>query len=105
MPRDVAYRVTSALNPVFLNETDADRRHALLRALLPHAVARQMEAGSMDVISRSTTPGLDLHNTVDGFVLAGIMSPCPGRSITSGLAWYELTGRYTSVGLDRTLHC
>ena len=70
--------------------TIVDRMLQLFLALQPHALSRQMEAGLMDMINRGTTPDLDLHDALDQFVLAGMMSPCPNRSMSSGLAWYEI---------------
>lgn len=104
MPRVVKELMASAALTGDLNPDDAVRKAlaeagnepvagmlALFKALQPHSVARQMEAGLMEIIHRRTTPDLDLHDTLDQFVLAGMMSPCPGRSIATGLAWYEIS--------------
>ena len=69
--------------------TDTWQDRVLTMALKPHTVSRQMETGLMEIIQRQTTPDIDLHDAIDQFVLAGIMSPYPSRSIASGLAWYE----------------
>jgi len=58
--------------------------------LKPHAVAYKIEAGLMDTLNRSAHAPLDLHDTVDLFVLVGMMSPCTRGPITTGLAWYEI---------------
>ena len=34
---------------------------------------------------------LDLHDTIDLFVINGIMSPCPQKSLITGLSWYEIS--------------
>jgi hypothetical protein len=104
MPRVVKALMDSAALSGGLNPDDAVRKAlseagdepvagmlALFKALQPHTVARQIEAGLMAIIHRRTTPGLDLHDTLDQFVLAGMMSPCPSRSIATGLAWYEIS--------------
>jgi len=35
--------------------------------------------------------GLDLHHTLDLFVIGSIMSPCPQKSFITGLSWYEIS--------------
>ena len=76
-----------------LPETDATRAAQLVQLfdiLKHHTVAFQLEAGLMHLLNSIYTPGLDLHDALDQFVLAGMMSPCTGRSIATGLAWYEI---------------
>jgi hypothetical protein len=55
-----------------------------------HAVSYKVEGGLLDTLNQGTDPPLDLHATVDLFVLLGMMSPCTRGPITSGLVWYEI---------------
>jgi hypothetical protein len=41
-------------------------------------------------LGQSLEGPLDLHASMDLFVLAGMMSPCTGMSVPSGLAWFEI---------------
>ncbi|HMA85738.1 MAG TPA: hypothetical protein VKN73_08550 [Desulfosalsimonadaceae bacterium] len=54
------------------------------------AVSYKVEGGLLDTLNQETNPPLDLHATVDLFVLLGMMSPCTRGPITSGLVWYEI---------------
>jgi hypothetical protein len=72
------------------DETKTAQRVQLFDTLKHHAVAFQLEAGLMNILNSSYTPGLDLHDSLDQFVWAGMMSPCPARSMKTGLAWYEI---------------
>ncbi|MDZ7830407.1 MAG: hypothetical protein U5L07_01505 [Desulfobacterales bacterium] len=58
--------------------------------LKSHAVSYKVEGGLLDTLNQGIDPPLDLHATVDLFVLLGMMSPCTRGPITSGLAWYEI---------------
>ncbi len=72
------------------DKTKAGQLVQLFNTLKQHAVAFQLEAGLMNILNNTYTPGLNLHDSLDQFVLAGMMSPCPARSMTTGLAWYEI---------------
>ena len=93
-----AASISGALDPAgairrSLPETDETRAAQLVLLfdiLKRHTVAFQLEAGLMHILNSTCTPGVDLHDALDQFVLAGMMSPCPGRSLTTGLAWYEI---------------
>ena len=58
--------------------------------LMPHAASHKIEAGLLGALNRGPDALPDLHNTVDLFVLVGIMSPCTRGPVNSGLAWFEL---------------
>jgi hypothetical protein len=65
-----------------------DRLLDFFNRLKPHAVSYKIEAGLLSALNRES--GLDLHETIDLFVLVGMMSPCTRGPITSGLSWYEI---------------
>lgn len=87
---DLNAAIHHVLADTCIDATRVDRLLQFFLAIQPHALSRQIEAGLMDIINRSTTPDLDLHDTIDLYVLAGMISPCPNRSMTTGLAWYEI---------------
>jgi len=83
----------AAIRDVLAEKEDKDEVKQLIdyfNRLKPHAVSYKIEAGLLGTLNQGPTPLPDLHNTVDLFVLVGMMSPCTRGPITSGLAWYEL---------------
>lgn len=72
------------------DETKAGQLVQLFNTLKQHAVSFQLEAGLMNILNNTYMPWLNLHDSLDQFVWAGMMSPCPRRSMTTGLAWYEI---------------
>lgn len=58
--------------------------------LKSHAVSYKVEGGLLGTLNQGKDPALDLHATVDLFVLLGMMSPCTRGPISSGLVWYEI---------------
>ncbi|MDY6903296.1 MAG: hypothetical protein SWH61_01300 [Thermodesulfobacteriota bacterium] len=82
----------AAVQNVFRNKgpQNADQLAAFFDTIKPHAVSYNIEAGLIEVLNRTTALQLDLHDTIDCYVMAGMMSPCPGRSLSSGFAWYEI---------------
>jgi hypothetical protein len=90
-----------------LSESDNTKAAQLVQlfdTLKHHAVAFQLEAGLMNILNSTYTPGLDLHDSLDRFVLAGMMSPCPSRSMTTGLAWYEINRGLCWQMVVRNMH-
>ena len=85
-----AAAIRHVLSDMGADAAGVERRLRLFLTLQPHAKSCRIEAGLMEVIHRGTTADLDLHDVLDQFVLAGMMSPCPSRSIATGLAWYEI---------------
>jgi len=62
----------------------------LLQTTMKHADNYTFEAGLMEIFFRAAALESDLHDIVDLFVIYGIMSPCPQRSLMTGLSWYEI---------------
>ena len=62
----------------------------LLQTTMKHAENYTFEAGLMEIFFRKAAVDSDLHDIIDIFVIYGIMSPCPQRSLLTGLSWYEI---------------
>lgn len=62
----------------------------LLQAIMKHADHCIFETGLLEIFFRETAIDCDLHDVVDIFVICGIMSPCPRKSLMTGLSWYEI---------------
>jgi len=73
-----------------MDEASVDEYLGYFKRLKSHAVGYKVEGGLLDTLNQGIEPPLDLHATVDLFVLLGMMSPCTRGPITSGLAWYEI---------------
>ena len=63
---------------------------ALFRESRKHARKGQIEAGLFAALARNLGLDLDLHDTLDCYVLLGIASPCSKGEVHTGLVWYEL---------------
>jgi hypothetical protein len=48
------------------------------------------ETGLLKIFFKGTAVDADLHDIIDIFVICGIMSPCPQKSLLTGLSWYEI---------------
>jgi len=48
------------------------------------------ETGLLNLYYNRLEPAADLHDILDIFVINGFMSPCPSKSLVTGLAWYEI---------------
>ena len=64
----------------------------LLQTTMKHVDNYIFETGLLDIFFKELTVGIDLHDIIDIFVIYGIMSPCPQRSLMTGLSWYEING-------------
>jgi hypothetical protein len=64
----------------------------LLQTTIKHADNYIFEIGLLDIFFKELTVDGDLHDIIDIFVIYGIMSPCPQRSLMTGLSWYEING-------------
>ena len=62
----------------------------LLQTTMKHVDNYIFETGLLDIFFKELTVGIDLHDIIDIFVIYGIMSPCPQRSLITGLSWYEI---------------
>ena len=62
----------------------------LLQTIMKHADNYTFEAGLLEIFFREAAVESDLHDIIDIFVIYGIMSPCPQRSLMTGLSWYEI---------------
>ena len=62
----------------------------LLQTTMRHVDNYIFETGLLDIFFKELTVGIDLHDIIDIFVIYGIMSPCPQRSLMTGLSWYEI---------------
>jgi len=62
----------------------------LLQTTMKHADNYTFEAGLLEIFFREAAVDNDLHDIIDIFVIYGIMSPCPQRSLMTGLSWYEI---------------
>ena len=63
---------------------------SLLALIKNHARSFKVEAGLLHNLIQAQELDLDLHATMDLYVLAGLMSPWTGSSVASGLAWFEV---------------
>jgi len=62
----------------------------LLQTIMKHADNYTFETGLLEIFFREAAVDNDLHDIIDIFVIYGIMSPCPQRSLMTGLSWYEI---------------
>ena len=62
----------------------------LLQTIMKHADNYIFETGLLDIFFKASVVNSDLHGIIDIFVIYGIMSPCPQRSLITGLSWYEI---------------
>jgi hypothetical protein len=62
----------------------------LLQTLMKHADNYTFETGLLEIFFREATMDCDLHDIIDVFVICGIISPCPQKSLMTGLSWYEI---------------
>ena len=69
---------------------DLDGFIKLLQTIMKHANNYMFETGLLDIFFKETTIDCDLHDVVDAFVICGMMSPCPQKSLMTGLSWYEI---------------
>ncbi len=62
----------------------------LLQTIIKHAGNYTFEAGLLEIFFREADMDGDLHDIIDIFVIYGIMSPCPQKSLITGLSWFEI---------------
>jgi hypothetical protein len=71
-------------------QEDIDGFISLLQTTMKHADNYTFEAGLLEIFFREAAVNSDLHDIIDIFVIYGILSPCPQRSLMTGLSWYEI---------------
>jgi hypothetical protein len=69
---------------------DSDDFIGLLQATMKHANNHFFEAGLLEIFFKASAMDSDLHDIIDMFVIFGMMSPCPRKSLMTGLSWYEI---------------
>lgn len=62
----------------------------LLEMLIPNCTAWCFEAGLLKSFYEPLGFDLDLHDLLDFFVISGLMSPHPQKSLRIGLSFYEV---------------
>ena len=70
---------------------EVKRLYHLLDTIMTHSTGFRFETGLLKLFYDKLNPQLDLHDIVDLFVINGIMSPCPQKSLITGLSWYEIS--------------
>ena len=82
----------TAIRKTLLNvyEKDISGFIALLQKIMKHADNYIFETGLLEILLKETAMNRDLHDVIDISVICGIMSPCPQKSLMTGLSWYEI---------------
>ena len=62
----------------------------LLQTIMKHTSNFFFEIGLLEIFFKASTVDSSLHDIIDMFVICGIMSPCPRKSLMTGLSWYEI---------------
>ena len=62
----------------------------LLQTTMKHANNYFFETGLLEIFFNASQVRCDLHDIIDMFVIYGMMSPCPRKSLMTGLSWYEI---------------
>jgi len=62
----------------------------LLQTTMKHTDNYIFETGLLEIFFKGAALDSDLHDVIDVFVIFGIMSPCPQKSLMTGLSWYEI---------------
>ena len=62
----------------------------LLQMLMKNVDNYIFETGLLEIFFSRMTMDCDLHDIIDVFVICGIISPCPQKSLMTGLSWYEI---------------
>ena len=67
-----------------------EQNAALIREARKHVRRGYLEAGLFGVLAQNLDLDLDLHETLDRYVLLGIASPYAKADVNTGLVWYEI---------------
>jgi hypothetical protein len=82
----------TAIRKILANEIqeDIDDFIRLLQTIMKHADNYTFETGLLEIFFKKMAVDSDLHDIIDIFVIYGMLSPCPQRSLMTGLSWYEI---------------
>ena len=75
-------------------ELEQDKIHGLyllLCDIMANSSSFMFETGLLKLYHEKYNFGLSLHKTLDLFVIGSLMSPCPQKSLITGLSWYEIS--------------
>lgn len=74
-----------------LPSSDISDMVQLLTTIMANSRNRVFEAGLLELYHQQINARVCLHDILDLFVISGVMSPCPARSLNTGLSWYEIS--------------
>ncbi len=74
-----------------LPSSDISKMVQLLTTIMANSSNRRFEAGLLDLYHQQIDTRTCVHDMLDLFVISGVMSPCPVRSLNTGLSWYEIS--------------
>jgi hypothetical protein len=74
-----------------LPSSDIKDMAQLLTTIMANSSNRMFEAGLLDLYHQQIDARVCLHDMLDLFVISGVMSPCPARSLNTSLSWYEIS--------------
>ena len=85
-------QMNSLMTSIFvdLSSSDISDIARLLTTIMNNTLTRMFEAGLLDLYHQQINTRISLHDMLDLFVISGVMSHCPDRSINTGLGWYEI---------------
>jgi hypothetical protein len=73
-----------------VTQKNIDGSIKLLQTTMKHADNYVFETGLLEIFFKEAAIDCDLHDIIDIFVIFGMMSPCPQKSLITGLSWYEI---------------
>ncbi|MGD2029033.1 MAG: hypothetical protein PVG86_03755 [Desulfobacterales bacterium] len=71
-------------------QEDLDGYIKLLQTLMKHVYNYIFETGLLKLFFKEAAMDGDFHDIIDIFVICGMISPCPRKSLMTGLSWYEI---------------
>jgi hypothetical protein len=82
----------AAVRNTLTNVSQEDRRSfiKLLQTIMKQAGNYTFEVGLLEIFFKEADMDGDLHDIIDIFVIYGIMSPCPQKSLMTCLSWFEI---------------
>jgi hypothetical protein len=86
------FQLSSLLASIFVDlpASDISDMARLLSTIMANSRNRMFEAGLLGLYHQQIEARVSIHDMLDLFVISGAMSPCPARSLKTGLAWYEI---------------